>query len=96
MGNRTAPDNPPAGFWATGGMVIYDHSTNTAQNISDPADNLGYTHARLHYLGPFGDHKGLLLILPGKRYVLSDYFGEVVSEGENVSEIGELVPLSRT
>ena len=82
-------------MWATNGLVIYDHSTNTAQNISDPED-LGYTHARMHHLGPFDDpkpkHKGLLLILPGKKYNLSDSFEENVSGGESVRETGALIP----
>ena len=72
-------------------MTIYDHTKNTAQNISDPAD-FGYTHARMHHLGPFDDHKGLLLILPGKKYNLSDYFEENFWGGESVREIGELTP----
>ena len=68
-------------------MIIYDHSTNKAQNISDP-NGLGYTHSVMHHLGPFTDpkpeHKGLLLILPGKQYKLSENYVENVSGGENV------------
>lgn len=74
-------------MWATNGLVIYDHSTNTAQNISEPHGN-GYTHAVMHHLGPFDNpkpkHKGLLLILPGKQYNLSENFQEDLDGGKSV------------
>lgn len=89
ISNRTGTDTPPAHMFAANGMVIYDHTTNTAKNISDPED-FGYTHARMHHLGPFDDpkpkHKGLLLILPGKKYNLSDTFEENISGGLSVRE----------
>jgi len=56
-------------------MVIYDHSTNKAHNISQPGQ-LGYTHGALHHIGPFGDHKGLLLVLMAREYPLNLNFVE--------------------
>ena len=76
-------------MWATNGLVVYDHSTNTARNISDSHD-YGYTHAVMHHLGPFDSpkhkHKGLLLVLPGKQYILSDNFIENDPVGQPVRE----------
>ena len=57
-------------------MIIYDHSTNTAQNITNPQDYDGYAHVAMHQLGPFGDHKGLLLVLPSFQNPLSKNFTE--------------------
>ena len=48
----------------------------------------------MHHLGPFDDpkpkHKGLLLILPGKQYKLSENYVEGAPGGESVREIGAL------
>ena len=71
-------------------MVIYDHTTNTARNIQDPLDPNCYTHGVMHHLGPFKNHKGLLLILPSKIYGEGEKFTED-STGGYVREIGMLV-----
>ena len=63
------------GNWSTNGMVLYDHSTDKALNISQPGQ-LGYTHGALHNIGPFGDRKGLLLVLMAKEYPLNLNFVE--------------------
>ena len=98
--NRTGPDTAEDQMWATNGLVIYGHSTNTVQNISDPQDYYGYTHAVMHHLGPFdnskGKHKGLLLSLPGKYYNLSDNFIENDRFGESVREKLEYCPLMKS
>ena len=64
-------------------MIIYDHSTNTAQNITNPQDHDGYAHVDMHHLGPIEDHKGLLLVLPSYKYPLSKNF-TAANEGKIV------------
>ena len=87
---RSGRDNDE-GNWATNGMVLYDHGTNKAHNISQPvatAGQLGYTHGALHHIGPFGNHKGLLLVLMAKEYPLNLNFVENdPTHGKSVSRI---------
>ena len=95
--NRTGPDTAEDQMWATNSLVKYDHTTNTAENISDSTD-YGYSHAVMHHLGPFDSpkrkHKGLLLILPGKFYNLSDNLNDQL--GESVRENLEYCPLMKS
>ena len=75
-------------MWPTNGMVIYDHTTHTVRNISDPLDPNCYTHGVVHHLGPFDSHPGLLLILPSKTYGVGENFTEgVPGHGKDVREI---------
>jgi len=81
---RSVRDN--TGNWSTNGMVLYDHNTNTAQNISQN-NQLGYAHGALHHIRPSQNHKGLLLTLMAKEYPLNqsliDYdptYGKSVSK----------------
>lgn len=79
-------------MWATNGMVIYDHTNNQAQNITEELDTHGYTHAVMHHLGPFKDHNGFLLILPAKMYGLSENFTDnLLTGGQIVRKIGTLL-----
>lgn len=82
--NRTGRDTSLYEMWATNGLLIYDHTTNTAKNISDPDDSSCYTYGAVHHIGPFPDHRGLLLILPSKIYGCSENFTEGVKGGRNV------------
>jgi len=68
-------------------MVLYDHTTNTAHNTSQD-NEIGYVHGALHHIGPFKDHKGLLLALMAKKYPLSLSFIDYNStQGKSVSKI---------
>ena len=82
--NRTGRDTSLYEMWATNGLLIYDHTTNTAKNISDLQDPSSYTYGAIHHIGPFSDHPGLLLILPSKIYGSSENFTEAVKGGRNV------------
>ena len=66
-------------------MLIYDHTTNTAKNISNPLDPNCYAYGAIHHLGPFPHHRGLLLILPSKIFGVSENFTEGVVGGRSVS-----------
>ena len=82
-------------MWATNGMVLYDHATNTAQNVSDPLDPNAYTHGIVRHLGPFPGHKGLLLVLPSKIFGVGENFTEYGSGGKSVRYIGYFSPLKQ-
>lgn len=88
---RSARDNAPAispvepNNWATNGMIIIDHTTNKIVNITDKLDQSGYTHGALHLIGPFKNHKGLLLVLMAKEYPLDlDFQENVPGQGTDV------------
>ena len=91
QGNRTGRDTSLYDMWATNGLVTYDHTTNTATNITDPTDPHGYTHGTVEYLGPYQDHPGLLLILPSRRYAPFENFTDRIFGGENVRDVGTLL-----
>lgn len=80
---RDVPENHS---WATNGMVVYDHSTNSVINITEsPANNHGYTQGNLHHIGPFQDHRGLLINVMAKQFALSEVFQDAnETQGESV------------
>ena len=89
--NRTGRDTSLHEMWATNGLVTYDHTTNTATNITDPNDIHGYAHGAVRYLGPYEDHPGLLLILPSRIFQPSENFTEGIKGGQSVREIGTIL-----